>query len=295
VHSQGTLIGIQLAHAGRKGSTWAPWVSTGPNGKPLVQNFTATEDQGGWPEEVYGPSDIPFSDNYPKPKAVTLEQIQYIKDAWLAAVKRSIAAGFDFIEIHGAHGYLINSFLSPLSNNRTDQYGGSFENRARLALEIVELTRAHWKGPLFFRVSASEWAEDVGPEKDENGEWKWWGIQQSILLAGLLKQRDVDLLDVSSGGNYSKQHIHVGPGYQVPFAEEIRAAHPDLRVGAVGMITEPRQAESILQEKNLDVVYLAREFLRRPDFPLIAAAELGVVVKPANQYGAVWRRPLKNA
>jgi 2,4-dienoyl-CoA reductase-like NADH-dependent reductase (Old Yellow Enzyme family) len=102
-----------------------------------------------------------------------------------------------------------------LSNNRTDQYGGSFENRARLALEIVELTRAHWKGPLFFRVSASEWAEDVGPEKDENGEWKWWGIQQSILLAGLLKQRDVDLLDVSSGGNYSKQHIHVGPGYQV--------------------------------------------------------------------------------
>jgi 2,4-dienoyl-CoA reductase-like NADH-dependent reductase (Old Yellow Enzyme family) len=121
----------------------------------------------------------------------------------------------DFIEIHGAHGYLINSFLSPLSNNRTDQYGGSFENRARLAIEIVELARVHWKGPLFFRVSASEWAEELGPEKDENGEWKWWGIEQSILLAELLKQHGIDLLDISSGGNYSKQHIHIGPGYQV--------------------------------------------------------------------------------
>ncbi|KAG8817933.1 hypothetical protein FRC18_000304 [Serendipita sp. 400] len=215
-HAHGTLIGIQLAHAGRKASTWAPWVAMSLNGKSTVTNHSVPVEDGGWPDEVYGPSAIDWSDDYPHAKEITLEGIQKVKDAFVQATKRAIAAGFDFIEIHGAHGYLMNSFMSPISNHRTDQYGGSFENRTRLPLEIVQAVRAVWEGPLFFRVSASEWAEaELGPEKDDQGQWKWWGIEQTILLAGLLKKAGIDLLDVSSGGNYSKQRITLGPGYQV--------------------------------------------------------------------------------
>jgi 2,4-dienoyl-CoA reductase-like NADH-dependent reductase (Old Yellow Enzyme family) len=146
---------------------------------------------------------------------MSLEQIQEVKDAFIAAVKRAKVIGFDFIEIHAAHGYLMNSFMSPLSNVREDQYGGSFENRIRLPMEIIKAVRTEWSGPLFCRISASEWADELGPEKDEQGNWKWWGLEQSTQLAGLLKEAGVDLLDVSSGGNYSKQKITVGPGYQV--------------------------------------------------------------------------------
>jgi 2,4-dienoyl-CoA reductase-like NADH-dependent reductase (Old Yellow Enzyme family) len=147
---------------------------------------------------------------------MSLEQIQEVKDAFVAAVKRAKVIGFDFIEIHAAHGYLMTSFMSPLSNVREDQYGGSFENRIRLPMEIIEAVRTEWSGPLFCRISASEWAEaELGPEKDDQGNWKWWGPEQSTQFAGLLKEAGVDLLDVSSGGNYSKQKIKVGPGYQV--------------------------------------------------------------------------------
>ncbi|KAG8803969.1 hypothetical protein FRC16_001686 [Serendipita sp. 398] len=267
-------------------------------------------EDGGWPDEVYGPSAIDWSDDYPHAKEITLEGIQKVKDAFVQATKRAIAAGcecdyclrytnsltgvkVDFIEIHGAHGYLMNSFMSPISNHRTDQYGGSFENRTRLPLEIVQAVRAVWEGPLFFRVSASEWAEaELGPEKDEQGQWKWWGIEQTILLAGLLKKAGIDLLDVSSGGNYSKQRITLGPGYQTHFSQAVKAAHPDLLVSAVGLISEPKQAEDILQEGKSDVVFIARELLRRVDFPLIAANELGAVAKPANQYQLAWRSML---
>ncbi|KAG8820349.1 hypothetical protein FRB91_000819 [Serendipita sp. 411] len=292
-HAHGTLIGIQLAHAGRKASTWAPWVAMSLNGKSTVTNHSVPVEDGGWPDEVYGPSAIDWSDDYPHAKEITLEGIQKVKDAFVQATKRAIAAGFDFIEIHGAHGYLMNSFMSPISNHRTDQYGGSFENRTRLPLEIVQAVRAVWEGPLFFRVSASEWAEaELGPEKDEQGQWKWWGIEQTILLAGLLKKAGIDLLDVSSGGNYSKQRITLGPGYQTHFSQAVKAAHPDLLVSAVGLISEPKQAEDILQEGKSDVVFIARELLRRVDFPLIAANELGAVAKPANQYQLAWRSML---
>ncbi|KIM33887.1 hypothetical protein M408DRAFT_13613 [Serendipita vermifera MAFF 305830] len=296
VHTQGTLIGIQLAHAGRKASTYAPWVSNDHEGHMLVENHTVPEELGGWPEKVMAPSAIPWSAHYPNPKAMTLEQIQEVKEAFVAATHRAKAIGFDFIEIHGAHGYLMNEFMSPASNHRDDQYGGSLENRMRLPLEIVKAVRAAWTGPLFCRISATEWGQDtLGPEKDEQGNWKWWGSEQSVILAGHLKEAGIDLLDVSSGGNLVGQGIPIGPGYQVPYAVEIKTAHPDLLVGSVGLITSPTQAESILQVQKVDVVYLARELLRRVDFPLIAADELGVPVKPANQYQLAWRRMLHKA
>lgn len=297
VHTQGTLIGIQLAHAGRKASTWAPWVAMHLNGAPTVKNHEVPKELGGWPGKVYGPSAIKWSDDYPEVTEITLEGIQTVKDAFVAAAKRCKEIGFDFIELHGAHGYLMNEFMSPVSNHRTDQYGGSLANRMRLPLEITQAVRAVWDKPLFFRISATEWAEhELGPEKDESsGEYKWWGIEQTNILAGELKNAGVDLLDVSSGGNYSKQKITVGPAYQAPFAEAVKKAHPDLLVGTVGLITEPQQAEDLLQQGKGDVVYLARELLRRVDFPLIAASELGAVVKPANQYQLAWRRMLHKA
>jgi 2,4-dienoyl-CoA reductase-like NADH-dependent reductase (Old Yellow Enzyme family) len=186
--------------------------------------------------------------------------------------------------------------MSPLSNKRTDEYGGSFENRTRLALDIVKAVRAVWDKPLFFRISATEWAEPtLGPEQDESGEWKWWGIKQTQLIVPLLKDAGIDLLDVSSGGNYAGQKIDVGPGYQVPFAAAVKQVQPDLLLGSVGLITDPKQAETILKEGKADVVFMARELLRRVDFPLIAAEELGAVVKPADQYERAWTRMLAHA
>ncbi|KAB5593900.1 NADPH dehydrogenase [Ceratobasidium theobromae] len=293
IHSQGTTVGIQLAHAGRKASSLAPFVQerrekAGGVGSTSV---IARVEEGGWPEDaVIGPSTIPFADTYPQPRALTVEGIKNLIQSYLDAVERCKKIGFDFIEIHGAHGYLIHSFYSPMSNNRTDVYGGSLENRLRFPLEVVRAVRQAWNKPLFFRFSATDWAEQ---EKGDNGEWVSWGIEQSVVLSKKLQEEGIDLVDVSSGGNYVGQKIPIGPSYQVPFAERIKKELPNLLVGAVGLITEPQQAEGILQDGKADTIFLARELLRHADFPLYAAQELGVAAKPANQYEWAWRRMMK--
>ncbi|KIJ66308.1 hypothetical protein HYDPIDRAFT_109302 [Hydnomerulius pinastri MD-312] len=286
-HSQGTIIGIQLAHAGRKAGTYAPWVHANAAGTHKVDNHVVRKEEGGWPDNVYGPSEIPFSDTYPKPKAMTEDNIKYVEDAFLAAVERSKKIGFDFIELHAAHGYLMHNFLSPLSNQRTDTYGSDLANRMRLPLRITKLIREAWADkPLFVRISATDWAE--GPEQGEDGEWKQWGIEQSKILVGEMKKLGVDLVDTSSGGNWVKQKIPLKHGYQVPFAEALKTAHPDLLIGAVGLITEPVETESYLKKGKADVVLLARELLRDPHWALTAARALGVAVKPAVQYERAW-------
>jgi len=285
-HAQGTKIGIQLGHAGRKASTYAPWVRDriGPHASSV-----SLADEGGWPDNVYAPSDIPFSQTYPSPRALTKEQLLELETAFAASIGRAKQAGFDFIELHGAHGYLLHEFLSPLSNTRTDEYGGQpLENRLRYFLQIVKRSREVWSDkPLFVRLSGTDWAE--GPEKDENGTWKQWGIEQTSILVGKLKEMGVDLIDCSSGGNWVHQKITVGPGYQVPFAETLKKDHPDMVVGVVGMITGATQAESYLENGQADLVFLARELLRHPHWALDAAKELGVKVKAANQYERAWR------
>ncbi|CAE6423814.1 unnamed protein product [Rhizoctonia solani] len=289
IHGQGGTVGIQLAHAGRKASTFAPFVME----RRKKYGYTGSESEvvgvedGGWPNDIIGPSDIPYSKNLGKPRALTEEGIQGLLQAYADAVERCKKIGFDFIEIHGAHGYLIHSFYSPLSNIRTDKYGGSLENRIRFPLEVVRTVRAAWDKPLFFRFSATDWAET---EKNENGEWVSWGIEQSVELSRRVQAEGVDLVDVSSGGNYEKQNILVGWNYQVQFAARIKKEIPSLLVGAVGLITQPQQAEDILQQGKADVVLMARELLRNVDFPLKAAEALGVSVKPANQYELAWRR-----
>ncbi|OSD03240.1 FMN-linked oxidoreductase [Trametes coccinea BRFM310] len=281
-HAHGTKIGIQLAHAGRKASTYAPWVYADIAGTRRALTCVAGEDEGGWPDKVCGPSDLPFCDDYPKPKTMTKEQMQRVMDAFLQAVERCKKIGYDFLEVHTAHGYLLHEFLSPLSNARTDQFGGSLENRMRFPLEIARRVRAAWDKPLFLRLSATDWAD--GPEMDPvTGEWRQWGIRQSTIYAGELKKIGVDLVDCSSGGNWVEQQIPVYPGYQVQFAEALKKAHPDLCIGAVGLITEPEQAESYLRDGKADVVLLGRELVRSPHWPLLAAEKLGVVVKPAFQ------------
>ncbi|KAI0639578.1 FMN-linked oxidoreductase [Trametes polyzona] len=286
-HAQGTKIGIQLAHAGRKASTYAPWVHSNIAKTRKAPTYVAGKDEGGWPDRVYGPSEIPFSDLYPKPSALTATELSQLVDAFVKATERSKEAGFDFIEIHGAHGYLLHEFVSPLSNDRTDEYGGSLENRLRFPLEVARKVRAAWGKPLFVRISAVEWAE--GPEKDPGtGEWKQWGIEQSKVYVSELKKIGVDLVDCSTGGNWVKQKIPIGPGYQVPFAEALKKAHPDLLIGAVGAITEPEQAESYLRDGKADVIFMARELIRNPHWPIYAAQKLGVAVKPANQYERGW-------
>ncbi|KAH9858024.1 FMN-linked oxidoreductase [Lenzites betulinus] len=290
-HAHGTKIGIQLAHAGRKASTHAPWVRFDIAKTWKAPTAVAGKDEGGWPDNVYGPSTIPFSDEYPKPKAMTAEEIVQVADAFVKSIERVKKAGFDFIELHFAHGYLQHEFLSPLSNDRTDQYGGSLENRMRASLQIAQGIRAVWDKPLFVRVSATDWAE--GPEKDPStGEWKQWGIEQSKIYVGELKKLGVDLIDCSSGGNWVKQKIPVEHGYQVPFAAELKKAHPDYPIASVGMITDPEQAESYLRDGKADAVFLARELIRNPHWALYAAQKLGVAVKPANQYERGWAEML---
>ncbi|KAJ7492431.1 NADH:flavin oxidoreductase 2 [Mycena latifolia] len=287
-HSQGTKIGIQLAHAGRKATTYAPWIKDKAG---HGTSWVAEEHENGWPNNVYAPSAIPFSDTYPHPKAMTEEDIKYVEDAFVAATERCKKLGFDFIEVHGAHGYLLHEFVSPLSNTRTDQYGGSLENRLRFPLRLLQRIREVWSDkPLFVRISASDWAE--GPEKAEDGTWLQWGIEQSnIWVDKMLSLGVVDLVDCSSGGNWSKQKITVGDGYQVPFAEAIKKAHPALIVGAVGAITDPKVAESYLKDGKADVIFLARALMRNPHWALTAAKELGCKVKAANQYERAWYRP----
>jgi 2,4-dienoyl-CoA reductase-like NADH-dependent reductase (Old Yellow Enzyme family) len=216
---------------------------------------------------------VPFRPGDPAPHALSKAEIHGLIDSFTAAARRALLAGFDIVEIHGAHGYLIHEFLSPLSNRRTDEYGGDLVNRLRFALEVTEAVRAVWPEhlPLFFRISATDWVPDG------------WSGGDSVVLAGRLKALGVDLVDCSSGGNVLDAKIPIGPGYQVPFAERIRK-ETGIRTGAVGMITTPDQAEHIVRNGQADLVLLAREFLRDPYFPLHAAAALGDKPAPPPQY-----------
>jgi 2,4-dienoyl-CoA reductase-like NADH-dependent reductase (Old Yellow Enzyme family) len=268
VHSQGAAIGAQLAHAGRKASTYRPWAE---------QTGSVPVADGGWP--TVGPSAVPFV-GYAEPTALSLEEIAAVVTAFGAATVRAMEAGFDTVEIHAAHGYLLHQFLSPLSNPRTDHYGGSFENRVRLLLETVDAVRVALPdtAPLLVRISGTDWIEGG------------WDLEQSTRLAVLLKERGVDLVDVSSGGN-APASIPVGPGYQVPLAAGVRES--GVPTGAVGLITEPEQAEKIVANGEADLVLLARAALRESAWPLRAAHELGVAPGdapwPAQYTRAYWR------
>ena len=264
----GAAPGIQLAHAGRKASTARPW----DGGKPVPP------EQGGW-HPVVGPSAVPFDAGYQTPEALDEAGIRHIVEAFAAAAERSVRAGFEVVEIHGAHGYLLHEFFSPLSNQRTDGYGGSFVNRTRLLREVVEAVRRHWpeRFPLFVRLSCSDWTEDG------------WDIEQTVELSRMLQPLGVDLVDCSSGGNVPNAEIPVGAGYQTPFAERIKR-ETGLMTGAVGMITSPQQADHIIRTGQADVVLLARELLRDPYWPMRAARELHQPVPAPPQYERAWPR-----
>jgi 2,4-dienoyl-CoA reductase-like NADH-dependent reductase (Old Yellow Enzyme family) len=249
----GAVPGIQIAHAGRKASATAPW----RGGRPLA----AHED--GW--QSVAPSALAYDDDWPVPHALTADEIGDVIEAFTAAARRAHAAGFHLLEVHAAHGYLLHEFLSPISNRRTDRYGGDFAGRTRLLLEVVEAVRAAWPAelPLSVRISATDWVEGG------------WALEDSVALSSLLGPLGVDLVDCSSGALSPAQQIPLGPGYQVPFAAAIRR-EAGIATAAVGLITEPQQAEDILQSGEADVVLLGRESLRDPSWPLRAATELGV-------------------
>ncbi|MFD5558663.1 NADH:flavin oxidoreductase/NADH oxidase [Streptomyces sp. NPDC127068] len=260
--AQGTVPGVQLAHAGRKASTDVPWRGGGPVGP----------EAHGW--QTVGPSPLPFSPEHPAPRELTAREIAEIVEQFAGAARRALAAGFKVAEIHGAHGYLIGEFLSPHANRRTDAYGGSFTNRSRFALEVVDAVRAVWPDelPLFFRISATDWLESDG-----------WTVDDTVRFAALLREHGVDLLDVSSGGTASGVRIPTGPGYQVPFAARVRA-ETGLPVAAVGLITEAAQAEQIIASGEADAVLLGRELLRNPSWAQHAARELGARITVPDPY-----------
>jgi 2,4-dienoyl-CoA reductase-like NADH-dependent reductase (Old Yellow Enzyme family) len=258
---QDCIPGIQLAHAGRKGSHQEPW-----KGEALVP-----PSEGGW--KTVAPSAVPFAPDYDHPEALTAEGINRVVSAFAAAATRALQAGFRVVEIHAAHGYLINEFLSPLANLRTDRYGGSFENRIRFLREIVAAVRAVWpeRYPLFVRFSVTDWVEGG------------WTVEDSVTLAGILKNEGVDLIDCSSGGLLPGVRIPAAPGYQVPFAGRIRR-EAQIATGAVGIIIEAAQAEDILVREEADVILMGRGMLRDPYFPLRAAAELKADIPWPVQY-----------
>ncbi|KAI0757920.1 FMN-linked oxidoreductase [Fomes fomentarius] len=275
-HSQNQKIGIQLAHAGRKASMAAIWVHA---------SAVVDEASGGWPDEVYGPSAVPYDESHPMPKALTKEGIKKVLKGYADAARRAVKAGFDVVEIHGAHGFLISSFLSPTSNKRTDEYGGSFENRTRLAVEVVDVVRAVIPPtmPLFFRVSATEWLEETLPDEPS------WRVEDTIKLAEMLAEHGVDLLDVSSSGNHPKQRvfaIHGVPGYQVPFAAAVKQALKDkIFVAAVGKIHEGKFAQSILDKGQADVVFVGRMFQKNPGLVWTFADDLEIELHHSRQIG----------
>lgn len=262
IAEQGGVAGIQLAHAGRKASTYRPWDGNG----------TVPEAQGGW-KNVVAPSAVPFAPHYPAPVALTEEGIRAVVAAFAQSARRACAAGFRVVEVHAAHGYLLHQFLSPLSNQRQDHYGGSFDNRTRLLREVVTAMRQVWpkENALFVRISATDWAEGG------------WTVEQSVELARQLAPLEVDLIDCSSGGNVARVQIPVGPGYQTAFAERIRR-ESGVPTGAVGLVTSPVQADHILRSGQADLVLLARELLRDPYWPLRAARELGQPISWPVQY-----------
>ncbi|WP_400192946.1 NADH:flavin oxidoreductase/NADH oxidase [Hymenobacter sp. B81] len=268
IEAQGAVPGIQLAHAGRKASHASPW-------KGGAEVAAAA---GGWP--TVAPSARPFAPDETAPLALDEAGIKKVVADFRAAAERALEAGFKVVELHAAHGYLLHEFLSPLSNQRTDRYGGSFENRIRLLVEVTEATRAVWPAelPLLVRISATDWTEGG------------WTADDSVALAAVLKTKGVDLLDCSTGGNVPRADIPVGPNYQVPFAARIRQ-ETGLPTGAVGLITEPEQAAAIIENGEADLVLLARELLRDPHFPLRAAHELGADVAWPDQYVRAKPRP----
>ncbi|KAA8644301.1 hypothetical protein EYZ11_008350 [Aspergillus tanneri] len=272
VHSQNQIIGVQIAHAGRKASTVAPWLSFAE---------TASKKVGGWPDHVKGPTNIPFSDRFPIPQQMTRQDIEDFKRAWKAAVKRAVQAGADFIEIHNAHGYLLMSFLSPVVNTRTDEYGGSFDNRIRLSLEIAKLTRDAVPDdmPVFLRVSATDWLEEVYPLQPS------WRVEDTLKFAqALADSGSVDVLDISSGGTHAAQQIHEKPGFQAPFAIAVKRAIGDkLLVGSVGSINSAHLANSLLENDGLDFVLVGRGFQKNPGLVWAFADELNVEISMANQ------------
>ncbi len=267
IHQNGAIAGVQLAHAGRKASFDLPW-----NGGKCIP-----ENEGGW--KPVAPSAIPFHEGDEIPFELTLDGIEKVKADFKAAAKRSLEAGYRLIEIHAAHGYLLHQFLSPLSNQRTDNYGGSFENRIRLLLEVIEEVKEVWpvENPLFVRISASDWAEDG------------WTPEESAQLSSILKDVGIDLVDCSSGGLVAYQQIPIFAGYQVQFSEHIKT-ETGILTGAVGLITEPQQAEDILYASKADLIFLARELLRDPYFPLHAAKELNTDVQWPAQYERAKRK-----
>ncbi|BDH13280.1 NADH:flavin oxidoreductase/NADH oxidase [Streptomyces hygroscopicus] len=258
---QGTVPGIQIAHAGRKASTERTWVD---RGAPLLPG-----QRYGW--EPVGPSPVPFGEGFAAPAELTVAQIGEIVEQFRATARRALEAGFEVAEIHGAHGYLINQFLSPFTNRRTDEYGGSYENRTRFALEVVDAVREVWPDelPVFFRISATDWLTE-----DESDPREGWTADDTVRFARELREHGIDLLDTSTGGNAPDAKITAGPGYQVPFAERVKK-ESGLAVGAVGLITEARQAEKIIADGQADAVLLGRELLRSPSFAQHAARELG--------------------
>jgi 2,4-dienoyl-CoA reductase-like NADH-dependent reductase (Old Yellow Enzyme family) len=262
IEEHGAIAGVQLAHAGRKASHTEPW-----NGSKQI----LPAHENGW--ETVSASAVPFISSEIAPLELDKTGIDKVVADFKAAAERALAAGFKVIELHGAHGYLINQFLSPISNQRIDEYGGAFENRIRLLLEIITAVTEVWpeEYPLFVRISASEWTEGG------------WTIEDSIALAKILKNKGVDFIDCSSGGNVAGARIPLKPGYQVEFAEAVKK-QAGILTGAVGLITDAEQADGIIQSGQADVVLLARELLRDPHFPLRAAHELGHEIKWPNQY-----------
>ncbi|WP_406099170.1 NADH:flavin oxidoreductase/NADH oxidase [Streptomyces sp. NBC_01013] len=269
VKAQGAAVGIQLAHAGRKASTAAPWTGGGSVGA----------DAHGW--TPVAPSPLPFDTGYPVPHELTVDEIQAVVADFREAARRALEAGFQVAEVHGAHGYLIGQFLSPHSNHRTDAYGGSYENRVRFALQVVDAVREVWPEdlPVFFRISATDWLTENAEDEREG-----WTADETVRLAGELRAHGVDLLDVSTGGNAPRARITTGPGYQVPFAGRVKR-ETSLPVAAVGLITDPQHAEKILAEGSADAVLLGRELLRNPSWARTAARELSGQVHAPEQYG----------
>jgi len=265
VRAQGAVAGIQIAHAGRKASTAAPWLG----------GATLKANGGGW--TPVAPSAIPFKDADAPPSELSVAEIQGVVEAFKQAAVRALEAGFQVLEIHGAHGYLAHEFLSPLSNHRVDQYGGSYENRIRFTLEAVQAVRSVWPEslPLFLRISATDWVEGG------------WTIEDSVELARRVKPVGVDLIDCSSGAMVPYAKISPVPGFQVPFAERIRR-DADILTGAVGLITEPAQADAIVRSGQADLVLLAREFLRDPYWAIRTAKQLGAQQAAPVQYQRAW-------
>ncbi|GAB3903541.1 NADH:flavin oxidoreductase/NADH oxidase [Larkinella knui] len=262
IEAHGAVPGMQLAHAGRKASHNRPW----DGGK-----FIAPDAERGW--QTVAPSPVPFIPAEPVPRELTAEEIEKVIGDFVAASRRAAEAGFKVIELHAAHGYLIHEFLSPLSNRRTDHYGGSFENRIRFLLEILERVQTVWPAdyPLLVRISATDWSEGG------------WTADDAVALSAILKDKGVDLIDCSTGGNVAGARIPLGPGYQVQFAEKVKK-ETGILTGAVGLITTPEQANEIIVSGQADLVLLAREFLRDPYFPFHAAQKLGAEVEWPAQY-----------